>query len=746
MKKLYTLISALLIAQGMMATDYKQLQKSGKIDAFSKMELLGLQQQEEEAVSQAKAAGKATAKSLKSLQDKMESRSIHALVKMAPGAAPAQLEQDGFEVTSTTEHFATADITLRQLEQLLERNDVESVSFGERKKYLHLTKAHASTGVDKIHSGQDLEQPYTGKGVAIGILDSGFDPNHIMFQDADGKSRFREIIQWDQKEKEYIFYDTEEEIADFTTDNAKETHATHVAGMAAGSYKGSGYSIEGAAPEAELMMGFIPQYVQNYRQLAYMAEWCEKNGGKRLVANMSFGQSCGPHDGSDNEAQYLDELIKKYDIVACMSAGNEADEDIVQRHTFKGETSEQMKGAFYIADQDASTYFTVSDKEQIEIDLVLINQKTGKATKTYHFVNATYPDGRAQDYDNKDFQASVKVTSEDIANGMKGYLLDIAGFSSLKDGYTLGYIFRGKKGQTVTSYVEANMCSLDASIPGYADDITHDGTINASACGSELIVVGAYNTADSYRSLDGYTYSSAAKYGNKVNEISYFSSYGQLVDGRTLPTLCAPGFYVESSYNHHVTYPASADREHSYSIKNLTHQETADGASYPFGAMSGTSMASPYMAGVCALWLEADPTLSHTEIRDIAQKTAINDKYCNEDNYFTKIGEGNQAGAGKVDAYRGLKYILDQKTAILSPIAPGKDYMLRLVAPYTYEAYIAGANSMQAALYTIDGKRVAAASKAGNTVQISAQGHQKGVYVLRITDGKQTHAQKVVME
>ena len=36
-------------------------------------------------------------------------------------------------------------------------------------------------------------------------------------------------------------------------------------------------------------------------------------------------------------------------------------------------------------------------------------------------------------------------------------------------------------------------------------------------------------------------------------------------------------------------------------------------------------------------------------------------------------------------------------------------------------------------------------SNAGNTVTISAEGQKKGVYILRISDGKQTHVQKVVV-
>ena len=52
---------------------------------------------------------------------------------------------------------------------------------------------------------------------------------------------------------------------------------------------------------------------------------------------------------------------------------------------------------------------------------------------------------------------------------------------------------------------------------------------------------------------------------------------------------------------------------------------------------------------------------------------------------------------------------------------------------------------MTTTLYNMYGHQAASVSNAGNTVTISAEGQKKGVYILRISDGKQTHAQKVVV-
>lgn len=744
MKKYYTLILSLLLAQGAMAIDYDQLRSSNILDAASKAELFGLQQQEETIVAQNKASNN----KLKTLRQQMDNRTIRALIRMTPGSDASTLASNGIMPTTVVNHFAIATISLSQLESLANRPDIESISFGKREKHLLLNNAHASTGVAKIHQGEGLNQPYTGKGVVIGVLDQGFDPNHIMFQDANGKSRFK-MIGYAAKAKDSLTYlTTPTDIANFTSDNNTETHATHVSGIAAGNYQGENYQLQGVAPDADLLMGPLPNYKRDFEIFEKMAEWCKENGDKRLVINMSFGMNSGRHDTTDPEVAFMDEIIKKYDIVACIAAGNEADYDIVQRHTFTGDTGEQMKAAIitdqnYDGDTDineVTDYFTVSDKEQIEIDLALINRKTGEpvSNRTWHLVNSNYPYGRSQKYNNKDLDADVTITSENIGNGMKGYYLTINNLKIKNSQYELGYLVRAQAGQTVTSYLESNTY-FNKDIKGCAQYMTHDGTINTIACGTEPIVVGAYNTTVSYKAINGKDYNANnyyySKWGDKLGDITFFSSYGKLVDGRELPTICAPGLFVTSSLSHYCKNAAM----------DITKQETIGDTTYDFGAESGTSMSCPYMSGICALWLEADPTLTHTQIRDIAQKTAICDNYCTTDNYFTKLGEGNQAGAGKVDAYAGLKYILDQKTAILSPIADGKDFMVRTLDGCTYEAYIAGATSMTATLYTMEGRQVAATSTPGNTITISAQGQAKGIYVLRLSDGKQTHAQKVVV-
>ena len=126
----------------------------------------------------------------------------------------------------------------------------------------------------------------------------------------------------------------------------------------------------------------------------------------------------------------------------------------------------------------------------------------------------------------------------------------------------------------------------------------------------------------------------------------------------------------------------------------MTKTDTYKGKEYSFCAMKGTSQASPYMAGVAALWLEANPNLTHEEIKEIARKTANNDSYCEEGNYFAD--QGKQAGAGKINALAGLEYILnanivllDEDEAIPSEFSGKKNVVLkRTLAPNIYNTVV----------------------------------------------------------
>ncbi len=74
------------------------------------------------------------------------------------------------------------------------------------------------------------------------------------------------------------------------------------------------------------------------------------------------------------------------------------------------------------------------------------------------------------------------------------------------------------------------------------------------------------------------------------------------------------------------------------------------------GPNSGTSMASPHAAGVCALILSANPSLTGQQVRDIIEKTS---QKIGGYSYTTNAGRSNgtwnnQMGYGLIDAYQAV--------------------------------------------------------------------------------------------
>lgn len=71
-------------------------------------------------------------------------------------------------------------------------------------------KALPFSNVPDVHLGKGLDKPYDGSGVVIGLFDTGIDPNHINFRDADGKTRVKLALEYVGQSAKPEIYDTPE--------------------------------------------------------------------------------------------------------------------------------------------------------------------------------------------------------------------------------------------------------------------------------------------------------------------------------------------------------------------------------------------------------------------------------------------------------------------------------------------------------------------------------------------------------
>jgi serine protease AprX len=109
------------------------------------------------------------------------------------------------------------------------------------------------------------------------------------------------------------------------------------------------------------------------------------------------------------------------------------------------------------------------------------------------------------------------------------------------------------------------------------------------------------------------------------------SGRGPTADGRVKPDVVAPGYRIVAA-----------------------RAETADDSV----AQSGSSMAAPFVAGVCALMLQAYPELTPEEVKEILRRTAVD---------FGPRGPDTDYGAGRLDAFAAL-----QEAAAPSDPNPGE--------------------------------------------------------------------------
>lgn len=147
--------------------------------------------------------------------------------------------------------------------------------------------------------------------------------------------------------------------------------------------------------------------------------------------------------------------------------------------------------------------------------------------------------------------------------------------------------------------------------------------------------------------------------GNSNKELANFSSRGVkdkggsvLVDGETFqwedrPTVTAPGVDIIST---RVFTPLSA-------LSAQKDSSTISPAHLPYyTTFSGTSMAAPHVAGIVALILEVDPTLSPLEVKVLLQQSA------------TPMNgyEAWEVGAGYVNAYDAIKALTNTSVGTIN--------------------------------------------------------------------------------
>ena len=237
-------------------------------------------------------------------------------------------------VTELLNNYAVVRIREDRIEALALFPEVE---FVEKPKSLYF-QADVGRQVSCIDVVQEAPYDLTGRGVLVGIVDSGIDLTNADFRNEDGTTRIAAL--WDQADREF----TSEEINEFLNAQGSERpavrpplsvdssgHGTAVAGIAAGNGRGSeGRRYRGAAPESELVIvkmkspqpGGFPRTTELMTGVDYLIRKAQEMR-MPIAVNISFGNTYGPHDGSSLVEQYLNDVSAIWKNVICIGTGNE---------------------------------------------------------------------------------------------------------------------------------------------------------------------------------------------------------------------------------------------------------------------------------------------------------------------------------------------------------------------------------------------------------------------------------------
>lgn len=685
-----------------------------------------------------------------------------AFVTIAPGFSADDLTAAGAEVLSVMGDIAVVTLPTEKVEEFATLPCVRSMNLGRRMKTA-MNEARRIGGVDDIHNGVDLPRPYTGKGVCAGIVDQGFDPNHINFRNDDGSSRVKFLAHMRYNTTMTgvtpTFYSDYNDLVQvdyplsmFTTDSKEAYHGSHTLGIMAGSYDGPASvavdngdgtaSVQemnnpfyGVATDSDILIGcgdlndsFIAYGISYIVDLAaYM--------GQPVVINLSIGSNVGAHDPRSQMNSYLDYAADLTGAIICVSAGNEGDIPLHVSKEFTADDTE-LKTILLPTDEEytttryGQTYIYSDTEEDFDLQVVVINTHRNKIASRFG-ISGQELDQAVQFTQLGDYLTGT-VTLQRMVDPDTGRYYVMTDYyvdnTDKNDGrYQLGFLINGKDGQRVDAWCDGYFTVFDDfGLDGWAKGST-DGTISDMACGYNVIPVGSYNTRNEWASLDGMVYNYKEFF--PVGDISLFSSYGTLADGRSLPLVCAPGAGIVSSTSHYYVNEIKSTPGVNALFQARVEE---DGRVNYWQKEQGTSMSTPYVAGTIATWLEADPTLTPDDVKDIITSTAITD------DHVTSSGNPVQWGAGKFNAAGGLREVIRRSQSGIEGITADPSTAPRVIVDSAdgrvYDIFLGGATAIDARLYDTRGAMVTAVHADGDNAVLDASTLAPGIYILNVND------------
>ena len=489
---------------------------------------------------------------------------------------------------------------------------------------------------------------YMGSGIIFGLVDSGIDTEHEDFQ--NGPDDTRMLYLWDQagssgSPPEGFNYGSEYSKSDidqgiYTLQNYMG-HGTAVAGIAVGNGRASGANTySGVAPEADII-GVVPRNFVGGEDIingiAYIVGKADLLD-KPCVINLSIGIEAGPKNGSSPIEIYVDSLLTNHQgkaLAIVVAAGNRGYDPYNQEVIRDPDSYEMWQShsrsygdgcvtidvpysGFPLSEIRANIWYPNNSSTSVTFSATYIDTLGYSVTDTYgpycpgdgiYHVGTAIPIHNLgyfgihnEHYDESymdpfpftfDNLITIDAWDDWIPNGpfvdidagtWEVCLEEVSGYWDL-------YIYRQKIGSQKNATVVDWVNERRIADPGNALHVITVGSINSK--NSWIDVDGTYRPdwLTPHFDSDGFP----------IDSISFFNSPGPTRDGIYKPEVYAPGAFIATPL---------------YDGSDLSYERWLVAQNSQYVHALGTSFASPHVAGVIALMMEANPNISNSSIRE----------------------------------------------------------------------------------------------------------------------------------
>jgi len=492
-------------------------------------------------------------------------------------------EELGIQINQSTGTVRTAFLPMESLDPLSEEPAIHRI---KPSRYLRplMDVAPGKVNLPQFKTGTGL----SGKGVVIGVVDTGIDPNHPAFKG-------RILRTWDQtlpgSGVSEGGYGIELTGTQLTTSRDEEGHGTHVAGIAAGADSTYG----GVAPEADYVI------VKSDLQDAHIADAIRyifrvaSELGRPAVVNLSLGGHADAHDGSDSLSQIIDAESGPGRIVCC-AAGNEGNDNIHGQATVSKGQMATMR--FRVPDTLVGIAWLNAWYSGDNTFEVSVRSPGGFVTPFQGVISSGNP---SREYSLPDAKIQVVTPGPDPVNGDHNFFVQIR--NTVTNFPVKGGVWQLRVRNTSKTDGRLDVWTLDdRSAVFFSGTSAQDSMkIGSPGAAKSAITVASYTTKAKWQDSSG----TAQEVGLALDNISDFSSEGPLRNNAQKPDVAAPGAMIVSAL--------SAD----------SFPDRANRVNEKYVVMAGTSMATPFVVGLIALLLQRDPSLKPEVVKELLRENSL---------------------------------------------------------------------------------------------------------------------------